>query len=143
MASVQSTISHHHHTRIKERLRHFLSPDGRRIHIALSPEDAESIRKRLEGVAEPFDVHISGSPEHLDALRKAHSHHEQRCDAFRERYTEVYDQFHDLHHDLDALAEELNRVSERGVQLDASFSKYGYSAHLRTCIQLLTNCGTS
>jgi low temperature requirement protein LtrA len=33
---------------------------------------------------------------------------------------------------LDALSSELHMISEHAVQLDANFSKYGYSAHLRT-----------
>jgi low temperature requirement protein LtrA len=33
---------------------------------------------------------------------------------------------------MDALSNELHLISEHAVQLDASFSKYGYSAHLRT-----------
>lgn len=34
--------------------------------------------------------------------------------------------------ELDALSNELHMISEHAVQLDANFSKYGYSAHLRT-----------
>lgn len=34
--------------------------------------------------------------------------------------------------ELDALSAELHMISEHAVQLDANFSKYGYSAHLRT-----------
>ena len=34
--------------------------------------------------------------------------------------------------DLDALSTELNMLTSHAVQLDANFSKYGYSAHLRT-----------
>jgi hypothetical protein len=43
------------------------------VHIALSPEEAESLRQRLEAVRkdEPFDLVLNGSPEHLEALRKA------------------------------------------------------------------------
>lgn len=61
---------HHHRGR---RLRNFLLPDGREVHIALSPEEAESLRQRLEAVRkdEPFDLVLNGSPEHLEALRKA------------------------------------------------------------------------
>lgn len=56
------------------------------MHIALSPEEAASLRRRLEAVqkndangeGEAFDLVINGSPEHLEALRRAHTHHEER-----------------------------------------------------------------
>jgi hypothetical protein len=42
------------------------------------------------------------------------------------------DEFERVIRELDALSNELHMISEHAVQLDANFSKYGYSAHLRT-----------
>ncbi len=45
-----------HHRR--RRLRNFVLPDGKEVHIALSPEEAESLRQRLSkvrGQDQPFD----------------------------------------------------------------------------------------
>lgn len=109
-------------------------PDGREVHIALSPEEALSLRERLANIKkdETFDLVISGSPQHLDALRKAHSHHEQQRQAFRDQHGETYDEFERVRQELDALSVELHMLSDHAVSLDANFSKYGYDAHLRT-----------
>lgn len=42
----------------------------------------------------------------------------------------LYEDFENVHTQLNALATELHSLSERGVALDANFSKYGYDAHL-------------
>jgi hypothetical protein len=104
------------------------------VHIALSPEEAESLRQRLAVISagEPFDLVISGSPEHLEALRRAHFHHEQRQQGLRERHGEVYDEWENVRAELDQLGNELHMLTDHAVSLDANFSKYGYSAHLRT-----------
>jgi chromosome segregation ATPase len=79
------------------------------VHIALSPEEAQSLRQRLEAVrkGESFDLVISGSPEHLEALRRAHSHHEERRERLREVHKETYDEFENVKSELDALGSEL------------------------------------
>ncbi|KAG9234335.1 bacterial low temperature requirement A protein-domain-containing protein [Amylocarpus encephaloides] len=125
----------HHHHRRGRRLRNFMLPNGREVHIALSPEEAETLRQRLEAVRskeDPFDLVISGSPEHLEALRQAHTHHEGRRDAMREEHGEKYDEFENVRAELDVLGSELHMLTDHAVSLDANFSKYGYSAHLRT-----------
>jgi len=125
--------SHQHHHRAR-RLRNFLLPDGREVHIALSPEEAENLRQRLKAIRndEGFDLVINGSPEHLDALRRAHSHHEQRRDALKAKHGEAYDEFENVRTELDALGSELHMLTDHAVHLDANFSKYGFSANLRT-----------
>lgn len=51
---------------------------------------------------------ISGSPEHLDALRRAHSHHESRREMLRQTHgEEVFDEFESVRAELDALGSEL------------------------------------
>jgi len=124
---------HHHHHRAR-RLRNFLLPDGREVHIALSPEEAEYLKQRLSAVRkdEPFDLVLSGSPEHLEALRQAHTHHESRRDALKQKHGSAYDEFENVKSELDALGSELHMLTDHAVSLDANFSKYGYSAHLRT-----------
>lgn len=123
--------SHHHHR--GRRLRHFLL-DGKKVHIAQSPEDAESLRQRLAIISkdEPFDLVINGSPEHLEALRRAHSHHEERRETLRLKHGETYDEFERVMQDLEMLGSELHMLTDHAVSLDANFSKFGYSAHLRT-----------
>jgi len=124
--------SHKEHR--SRRLWNFLLPDGKEVHIALSHEEAESLRKRLEAIKkdEPFELVISGSPEHLDALKRAHSHHEQRRQFLRDRHGEAYDEFENVRAELDVIGSELHMLTDHAVALDANFSKYGYSAHLRT-----------
>jgi hypothetical protein len=134
VSGVTLTGGHHHHHRGR-RLRNFLLPDGREVHIALSPEEAESLRQRLgavRGKDEPFDLVISGSKEHLDALRLTLSHHERRRESLRMKHGDDFDEFENVRAELDQLGSELHMLTDHAVALDANFSKYGYSAHLRT-----------
>lgn len=68
----------------------------------------------------------------LEAIRELHAHHEGRRDTFREQYSDLYEEFENVKAELDALSTELHMLSEHGVALDANFSKFGYSARLRT-----------
>jgi hypothetical protein len=70
-----SQHAHHHphlHGHSGKRLRQFLSPEGRRIQVAHSPDDAENIRKQSIAVneKEDFDLVIHGSPEHVSPVRQ-------------------------------------------------------------------------
>lgn len=49
------------------RLRQFLRPDGKTIHVAASPEAAETMRRQLsqDYKNDEFDLIIHGSPEHV------------------------------------------------------------------------------
>nr|XP_023908611.1 uncharacterized protein LOC112020285 [Quercus suber]POF15565.1 hypothetical protein CFP56_48759 [Quercus suber] len=131
-----TTINHPHHysAKARERIRHFLHPDGRRIHVATSPEESLRLRKQLEQLhkQDEFDVFLSGTAEHLEALRTAHEHHEERRQDLERQHSEVYSRFATIHAELDALSSELNRVTTQGVSLEAHFSKYGYDAHIRS-----------
>jgi len=55
---------HGHHGR---RLRQFIRPDGRKVHICHTPEEHEHVRKRLLETSpdHDFDVFIHGTPEHV------------------------------------------------------------------------------
>ncbi|EHK98866.1 putative Dynamin-related protein DNM1 [Glarea lozoyensis 74030] len=104
---------------------------------SMSPAVRENgtLRQRLEAVRgedEPFDLVISGSPEHLEALREAHGHHERKREALKETHGAAYDEFENVRAELEALGNELHMLTDHSVALDANFSKYGYSAHLRT-----------
>lgn len=50
----------------------------------------------------------------------------------KEEHGELAHEFERVIREIDALSTELHMMSEHAVQLDANFSKYGYSAHLRT-----------
>lgn len=128
----------------RDRLRQFISHDGRKIKTDYSPEEAETLRQQHMKSTEPIDLYINGSPEHLDILRKTNSHHERCRAALREQCSDIYDQFQHVHAELDALANEFEQITDREVQLDANFSKYGYSAQLRSYGDLETRrSGTS
>ncbi|KAJ8071428.1 hypothetical protein OCU04_001749 [Sclerotinia nivalis] len=127
-----STPHGHHHR--GQRLRNFMLPNGRKIHIAPSPEEADLLRRRLSTIEkdQPFDLVINGSPEHLDALRAAHTHHESKRQALKDKHGDAYDEIENVKSELDVLVSELHMLTDHAVALDANFSKYGYSAHLRT-----------
>jgi hypothetical protein len=61
-----------------------------------------------------------------------HSHHEGRREKLKEKHGTAYDEFENVKAELDALGSELHMLTDHAVSLDANFSKYGYSAHLRT-----------
>ncbi|KAL8665487.1 MAG: hypothetical protein Q9202_002192 [Teloschistes flavicans] len=128
-ANITHTVQH-----TGQRLKHFLKPDGRRVHVAASPEEKIKIHKNLSAI-EPdgnFDVCLHGSPEHLDTIREIHAHHEQKRGELREKHSSVYEEFEHVHLQLEALSNEMHHLTEHGVSLDANFSKFGYDAHLRT-----------
>jgi len=126
-------VSHHHPHHTAKRLRHFFLPSGRKVHVASSPDDVEHMRPRLSTIEkDEFDLVIHGSPEHVDALRETHNHHEQTREELRAQHGDLFDEFERVIRELDTLSHELHAISEHAVQLDANFSKYGYSAHLRT-----------
>ncbi|KAL9601300.1 MAG: hypothetical protein Q9219_002595 [cf. Caloplaca sp. 3 TL-2023] len=106
--------------------------DGRRVHIAASPEEHAHLHKTLAGVELEgrFDIFLQGSPEHLDAVREIYTHHEYRKGQLREKHGGVYNEFENVHLQLEALSNELHLLTEQGVSLDANFSKFGYDAHL-------------
>ncbi|KAI9716559.1 MAG: hypothetical protein M1812_005290 [Candelaria pacifica] len=134
--STTSILEKHHHGR---RLKQFIRPNGQKVHVAASPEDADHVRRKMSEVqtqsTEDFDLYIHGSPEHLDTIREVHAHHEQLREDLRQKHGDVYDEFENVRVELDALSQELHLLSDHGVSLDANFSKYGYSAHLRGWIK--------
>ena len=50
-----------------QRLREFFRPDGRKVHVAATPEEHQRMKKQLsQSEKDPdFDLLIHGSPEHV------------------------------------------------------------------------------
>lgn len=117
-----------------KRLRKLHRPDGKRIHIAASPEEHIRLTRTLPNI-EPddnFEIHIHGSEEHLEAVREIHAHHEQRRAHLRNKHGSVYEEFENVKNDLDNIADELHNLTDHSISFDANFSKFGYDAHIRT-----------
>jgi hypothetical protein len=108
-ATVNSSTAPPHHsptTTAREVLRHFLHPNGKRVHVAHSPEEAVRLRKTLQRDSaaattgpeeEGFDVVLSGTREHLETLRYAQNHHENQREELRERHQVRVLILHPLH----------------------------------------------
>ena len=133
-ASATHTAHPSAHLHAPRRLKKLLRPNGRRVHIAASPEEHVHLTRSLPHI-EPddnFDCVIHGSNEHLEAIRELHAHHEERQTHLRNTHGTVYDEFEHVKTELDSLANELHHLTDHGVSLDANFSKFGYDAHIRT-----------
>jgi hypothetical protein len=50
-----------------QRMRRYLGPDGRTIHIASDPSEAEELKRQLskERSEDQFDVYVQSTPEHV------------------------------------------------------------------------------
>lgn len=125
--------SHHAHDHAR-RLWNFVSVSGKNIFIVHTPEEHERRRKELLKTSGPdeFDVLVNGTPEHVTAIRELQEFHQKRRDSLREEHGDVYEQFENVKRELDLLSNELHMITDHGVSLDANFSKFGYSANLRT-----------
>ncbi|ETI25999.1 hypothetical protein G647_02776 [Cladophialophora carrionii CBS 160.54] len=125
---------HPHVNHARERLRHLIHPDGRKIHIAHTPEEHVKLQKELSQQlgGDQFDVVISGSPEHLAIVRELHAHHAARRDTLRDTHGDIFHDFEQVRNDLDNLSQELSQLTHHGVAMDANFSKFGYTARIRT-----------
>ena len=78
----------------------------------------------------------------MDALREVHAQNEEKRNALRRKHTDVYEEFEKVHAELDVLSAELSSLTQKEVALDANFSRYGYSAHIRKCFQCGHRSGT-
>lgn len=124
----------HGHFHTGKRLRQLLRPNGKRIHIAATPEEHIRLTRTLPNI-EPddnFEIYIHGSAEHLAVVREIHAHHEERRTNLRTKHGNIYDEIELVKMDLDTLADELHHLTDHGVSLDANFSKFGYDAMIRT-----------
>ena len=61
---------HHHHLHTGKRLRKFLRPNGRRVHIAATPEEHVRLKNTLPNIEpdENFDLFLHGSDDHVRDL---------------------------------------------------------------------------
>lgn len=64
--------SHHYHPHLHgagKRIRHFLRPDGTKVHIAGNPDEARRINQMLKtNEKDNYELVIHGSPEHVGPL---------------------------------------------------------------------------
>ena len=125
--------AHHHGHRLLE----FVHPHtGRATHICHTPEEVEKKRHELRKASTTenvdFDLILHGSPEHHDAIRDLHAHHQTEHNKLKEEHPRVFEKFEHVRNELDTLNAELHMLTDHSVALDASFDKFGYSAHLRT-----------
>jgi Bacterial low temperature requirement A protein (LtrA) len=133
---LNSHHAHHHGARLLE----FVHPHtGRTTHVVHTPEDLEKKRRELTRQSvdakeslEDFDLVLHGSPEHHEAIRDLHSHHQNEHEKLKEEHPHVFEKFEHIRNELDMLNAELHTLTDHSVALDASFDKFGYSAHLRT-----------
>ncbi|KAJ4501928.1 hypothetical protein HRR80_009524 [Exophiala dermatitidis] len=117
------------------RLLEFVHPHtGKTLHICSSPEHMEKKRTELSRAktVDEFDVVLQGSAEHLEAIRELHSYQEAKSRELKEQHGSVYADIEKVKAELDTLAAEIHQITAHAVSLDASFDRYGYSAHLRT-----------
>jgi hypothetical protein len=119
METTESTTHHLHlpgqgHAR---RLKHFVLPNGRRIHIAPTPEEQTRLLKELthEDPSANFDVLIQGTPEAHLVIRELHAHGAARRESLRAEHGDVYEQFEKVKEKLDHLSGELNKITDHGV----------------------------
>lgn len=81
---------------------------------------------------ELFDVILHGSHEHIKLVEALHAEHTTVHEQLKEKHAETFQLFETVRSQLDILDAELHLLSDHSVALDASFDRFGYSAHLRT-----------
>lgn len=64
-------------------------------------------------------------------MRDAQKHHSELRAQLHEKFGDDAEEFERIVRELDRLNSDLNAVSHNAVNLDANFTKFGYSAHLR------------
>ncbi|KAG9037938.1 hypothetical protein FRB95_003331 [Tulasnella sp. JGI-2019a] len=105
--------------------------DDRTIHIVKSHEEVEQLKRSNSDLSE-FDWHLHGSPGHVESLRKAAQHHARKTELLRARHPETFAELDNVQRDFDHLSKELSKLTDRPVELEANFSRFGYAAHIRT-----------
>ncbi|OAA67835.1 Low temperature requirement A [Niveomyces insectorum RCEF 264] len=152
-----STVGRHRGGR-RRRPQVFTLPDGRRVLVAL-PEDAAALRAKYaslradtnpagdradDGDANNNDddddnnnyqveVVVHGSPEHRQYLEASRDHQQARRAALEARYgAGFFDEWDRTTAELDRVSTELAQLADHAATLGHNFSKFGYSATLRT-----------
>lgn len=139
MASSETAPPTSHHLHLPgqghaRRLKHFVLPNGRKVHIAQTPEDQARLLKELthEDPGANFDVLIQGTPEAHSVIRELHAHSEARRESLRLEHGEIYEQFEKVKDELDHLSGELNKISDHGVN-DAPIATEQTEADFMSC----------
>ncbi|CAK7266824.1 hypothetical protein SEPCBS57363_002287 [Sporothrix epigloea] len=121
----------------------FVMPDGRRVLVAL-PEDAAALRDKYSGVMREaengsgegvpqVEVVVHGSPEHRHFLEESQAHHRSLREDFKTRYgADILDEWDRVTADFNRVSSELQQLADHSASLRHNFSKFGYSARLRT-----------
>ncbi|EFW98424.1 hypothetical protein CMQ_4276 [Grosmannia clavigera kw1407] len=119
----------------------FLLADGRRVLVAL-PEEAEVLRAKYKGVQREqqadgggvqVEVVVHGSAEHQQYLQEKRDHQQARREALRAQHgSAFFDEWDRVTAELSQASDELSRLSDQSASLGEHFSKFGYSATLRT-----------
>ncbi|KAL9056213.1 MAG: hypothetical protein Q9162_003093 [Coniocarpon cinnabarinum] len=126
-------LPHYHLRKTGKRLGQLIHPaNGRRIHIAQTPAEADVLRKTASDSDEDVEICIHGSDEHVEALNSIRAHHDEQRSELREKYGHIFEQVEAVSLELEALSEELKMVTDRSVQFDANLNRFGYSAAIRT-----------
>ena len=63
----KSTSIYDIHPHTGRRLRQFLRPNGRKVHIAQTPEELSNLKKSLSP-PESFDIYLHGTDEHVSSM---------------------------------------------------------------------------
>ena len=98
-------LPHYNLRKTGQRLRHLLHPDGRKVHIAQNPAEAEELKRTLSQDDDEIEIFIHGSDEHLEALRAIHAHHDQRRSELRQQHGHLFEQAEAACLELEALSE--------------------------------------
>ncbi|KIH91560.1 hypothetical protein SPBR_01379 [Sporothrix brasiliensis 5110] len=121
----------------------FLMADGRRVLVAL-PEDVDALRDKYAGVmreaaqdggegAPQVEVVVHGSQEHKQYLEECQAHHRSQRDTLRAKYgPEMLAEWDRVTADFNNVSTELEKLADHSASLGHNFSKFGYSATLRT-----------
>jgi len=118
----------------RRRASEFQLPSGKKIIVAL-PDEAAYLRTKYAATKDAevqVEIVLHGSDEHRTYLRESLSHHESRRDALRATHGRAFDEFVHVQAQLDAVSDQLDRLADHASSLNASFSKFGYDAQLRT-----------
>ncbi|KAF3901593.1 hypothetical protein ABW21_db0204023 [Orbilia brochopaga] len=116
-------------------------PGGRHLHVA---RDENHLLQLQESQSDPeFRFTIHGSEDHISALKESKEHHEGLTNALRERHPEIVGEMERLQGQMEEISHDLHSITKHDVHLEANFSKFGYSANLRTHIRDKTDDDTS
>ncbi|CAK7198978.1 hypothetical protein SEUCBS139899_001646 [Sporothrix eucalyptigena] len=120
----------------------FMMPDGRRVLVAL-PEDVAALRDKYAGVMREaadggegmpqVEVVVHGSPEHKRFLEESQAHHRSLREELKAKYgAEILEEWDRVTADFNHVSSELEQLADHSASLGHNFSKFGYSATLRT-----------